>query len=200
MARTRSAQQVAVKREHISNAAVSVMAREGIAAANLRGVAHEADISTGAVLYYFNEFDAVVRSAILIVAEKYATTREQALAQSPDAVASLRRLVSLGLPDTIDGSLAILYQAHFIDDPSGEITLMLSELNARQRVLYEKTIQRGIDYGVFTPNQDPRAIAAIALCMEDAHSLYAMRDYGVGMRRARSALRQYLGAALGVRL
>jgi hypothetical protein len=45
---------------------------------------------------------------------------------------------------------------------------MPSELNARQRVLYERAIQRGIDDGVFTPNQDPGAIAAIALCMEDA--------------------------------
>jgi hypothetical protein len=77
---------------------------------------------------------------------------------------------------------------------------MLSELNARQRVLYERAIQRGIDDGVFLPNQDPGAIAALALCMEDAHSLYAMRDYGVSMRRARSALRQYLAAALGVHL
>ena len=83
---------------------------------------------------------------------------------------------------------------------SGEITIMLSELNVRQRVLYERAIQRGIDDGVFTPNQDPGAIAAIALCMEDAHSLYAMREYGSGMRRARSALRQYLTAALGVRI
>jgi hypothetical protein len=73
---------------------------------------------------------------------------------------------------------------------SGETTIVLSELKARQRVLYERAIQRGIDDGVFTPNQDPGAIAAIALCMEDAHSLCAMRDYGGSMRRARSALRQ----------
>ncbi len=73
---------------------------------------------------------------------------------------------------------------------SGETTIVLSELNGRQRVLYERAIQRGIDDGVFTPNQDPGAIAAIALCMEDAHSLCAMRDYGGSMRRARSALRQ----------
>lgn len=77
---------------------------------------------------------------------------------------------------------------------------MLAQLNARQHVLYEKAIQRGIDDGVFTPNQDPCAIAAIALCMEDAHSLYAMRDYGGSMRRARSALRTYLTAALGARI
>lgn len=176
------------------------MAREGIAAANLRGVAHEAEISTGAVLYYFDEFDAVVRSAISIVAERYATDREKALETSNGAVAALRRLVGLGLPDTIDGSLAVLYQAHFIDDPTGEITGMLSELNARQRALYERVIQRGVDDGVFTPNQDPRAIATIALCMEDAHSLYAMRDYGSSMRRARSALRRYLTVALGARI
>lgn len=200
VARTRSDQQVAIKRQHISNAAVSVMAREGIAAANLRGVAHEAEVSTGSVLYYFDEFDAVVRSAIAIVAERYATAREQALEQSRDAVAALRRLVNLGLPDTIDGSLAVIYQAHFIDDPSGEITTMLDELNARQRGLYERAIQRGIDEEVFTPNQDARAIALIALCMEDAQSLYAMRDYGRGMRRSRSALREYLSVALGVRI
>lgn len=77
---------------------------------------------------------------------------------------------------------------------------MLSDLNARQRVLYERAIQCGIDDGVFTPNQDSRAIAAIALCMEDAHSLYAMRNYGGSMRRARSALRQYFTAALGARI
>ncbi len=200
MARTRSAQQVAIKREHISNAAVSVMAREGIAAANLRGVAHEAEISTGAVLYYFSEFDAVVRSAISIVAGKYATAREHALEQSKDAVTALRRLVSLGLPDTIDGSLLVLYQAHFVDDPSGEITRLLEDLNTRQRALYERAIRLGIKQAVFTPNQNPKAIAANALCMEDANSLYAMRGYGRGMGRARSALREYLTVELGARI
>lgn len=200
MARSRVPAQVAAKRDLITSAAATVMARDGIAATSLRQVAGEADVSTGSVLYYFGEFDDVVRAAIARMAAEYDTSRRAAAESARDARQALRRLVALGLPDRLDGALAVLFQAHFVDDPDGSITRLLADLNARQRQLYVDAIERGEHEGLLTPDAPVADIARTALSIEDAHSLYELRGYGPGMPAARRVLRRYLAGALAMRI
>ena len=196
MARPRRDNAVAGKRDDIASAAMAVMVRDGIAGTGLRQVAAEARLSTGSVLYYYQQFHEVVLAAIERMAEQYVTARRQAVASPSSPVVALRRLVALGLPDRIDGALAVLYQAHFIEDQDGQIHQRLAAMHREQRRMYEEVIGRGVADGVFAPEVPIKAIAQTALSLEDAHSLYALSGYGPGLPQARRLLRQYLSGAL----
>ncbi len=196
MARPRRDGVVAGKRDHIASAAIAVMVREGIAGTGLREVAAEARLSTGSVLYYYQQFHEVVLTAIERMAQQYVTDRQNAVASTASPVVALRRLVALGLPDRIDGALSVLYQAHFVEDQGGQVHQRLAAMHREQRRLYEEVIGRGVAERVFAPEAPIKAIAQTALALEDAHSLYAMSGYGPGLAQARRLLRQYLSKAL----
>ena len=151
MARPRRDNAVAGKRDDIASAEMAVMVRDGIAGTGLRQVAAEARLSTGSVLYYYQQFREVVLAAIERMAEQYVTARQQAIATTTSPVVALRRLVALGLPDRIDGALAVLYQAHFIEDQDGQIHRRLAAMHREQRWMYEEVIGRGVADGVFAP-------------------------------------------------
>jgi AcrR family transcriptional regulator len=200
VARSRVPEQVAERRERITTAAAAVMVRVGVLATSLRLVAGQAELSTGSVLYYFDQFDDVVRAAIARVADEYDSSRRSAVEDAGNAVRALRQLVDLGLPDRLDGALAVLVQAHVIDDPGGRIAALLAELNRGQRRLYVDVIEQGVREGSFVRRERVADIARTAVAIEDAHSLYELRGYGPGMPGARRVLRAYLSDALGTRL
>lgn len=84
------------RRRELIDAAVRVIARDGLAAASTRAIVAEADMPVGAFHYVFESRDALIRALIVEVADAERTAVLAELDNMPDAP-TIERLLTVGL-------------------------------------------------------------------------------------------------------
>src|ERR1043166_1705436 len=80
-------------RDSLIGASVDLIAREGIAAVNLRRVAREAGVSSGAPYHHFPDRAALLAAIVVQGSEILLERLRQARAGAPDATAALGAIV-----------------------------------------------------------------------------------------------------------
>ena len=99
------------RRDELVSATRRVARERGVAATNVRAVAAEADVSAGAVLYYFKSFDELMFAAVEGVVEEFYERRAAIVEGVADPRERVVALIEAGVPDTISDDLRIVYES-----------------------------------------------------------------------------------------
>ncbi len=137
-------------RARIRDAAIELVARQGVADLSARGVADLAGVSPGSVIHHFGSMDGLRRACDEYVAETIRTRKTEAL--QPGAAFDLVGLVR-------DDDLRSLpaYLAAVVSDDSPAVTRLVDEMVADAAAYSEQ----GVSSGMLRHSDDPRARAAL---------------------------------------
>lgn len=196
MARTKNQGE---RRQQIVAAAQRAIVKHGLSSVRLRDVADEAGLTSGAVLYYFKELDALLLEVHLQAQERFCRQREDAVDGIADPYGKLRVAVRCGLPTGPDDELVrALYEFEgkaFRDRTFAALTQSYFE---RQVSIYRSILAVGEAAGVFTPTAPVRAIARNLVALEDGYGFYVvLEDNDLDADAAEQLIMSYAYAALG---
>ncbi|WP_244857524.1 TetR/AcrR family transcriptional regulator [Agromyces archimandritae] len=178
-------------------AALRRVARDqGLAQANVRAVAAEAEMSVGSVLYYFENFEQLQLAAVEGVLEEFYERRRAITLREPDPVARLRALIEAGVPDEISGDLRIVYESIGLLREKPSYKPLHRSIVERQVMLYRSTIEIGVALGAFRPRQELSMVARNIVALEDAYDLYPLVGVDLDRGECRGAVIGYAELAL----
>ncbi|MGO2658346.1 TetR/AcrR family transcriptional regulator [Mycetocola reblochoni] len=186
------------RRRHLVDATERVLRRQGVTRANVRAVAAEAEVSPGAVLYYFPTFDELMLTAVESVLDRFHTEREALLDGTTGHWERIEMLIEAGIPDDAGPEIRVLYESVAFLQEKPQYKPIHRSVVERQVSLYRGTIAAGVEDGAFSPAQPVDAIARNIVALEDAYDLYPL----IGVEHAASMYRAnavgYAALALGV--
>jgi AcrR family transcriptional regulator len=196
MARTKNQGE---RRTQIVAAAQRAIVRHGLSSVRLRDVADEAGLTKGAVLYYFNELEALLLEVHLQAQERFCRLREDAVDAVVDPYEKLRVAVRRGLPTGPDDELVrALYEFEgkaFRDRTFAALTQSYFD---RQVSIYHSIIAAGQASGLFQPTAPIRTIARNLVALEDGYGFYVvLDDQDIDAGAAEELILTYAYAALG---
>lgn len=166
MARTKSQQ---ARREALVGAAQRAMLEHG-ADTKLVHVAEAAGLTSGAVLYYFPDVQALLLEANRAGMERFYDHRVAALKTLETPVEKLVVTVNNGLPvDRLDASVRLLCELGGAAGRQPVYAALLTSLYDRQVAMYEVILESGSARGEFRLAQDAKTIARNLVALEDAY-------------------------------
>ncbi len=185
------------RRSELIAATRRVVARRGLAAASVRAVAAEADVSAGSVLYHFDSFEELMYAAVEGVMEEMYGRRAALASEQSDPRARFAALVEAGVPDQISDSLRVVYESVPLLREQPQFRPLHRSIVERQVGLYRSTIEIGQALGVFIPAHPAEVIARNVVALEDAYDLYPLIGLEHDPARYRSNILAYAALALG---
>lgn len=196
MARTKDQE---ARRAQLSEAAGRALLSRGLEGLRLRDVAEQAGVTPAAVLYYYEDLDALMYETFQQAIERFCQDRESAAERHTDARERLRSCIASGVADGPHDRLPRLlfeYWPRTLRDPKA--AALDSVLTERQIAVYQGILVLGETQGHFVLTDTPRMIAANFVAMEDGYQM----DVLAGRRTRReviTALHSYGRAAAGDR-
>jgi DNA-binding transcriptional regulator YbjK len=163
------------RRRELVAATLRVVARRGLSGVRLRDVADEAGITSGAVLYYYENLDELFFAAYERAIERFCRDREQVVAAMEDPAAALATALGLGVPTgTDDAEIRLLYEFEAVAMRSPACAELMASYVERQVAMYAALLERGAEAGVFAPPADARMLARNLVAVEDGHGIYVL--------------------------
>jgi AcrR family transcriptional regulator len=165
-------------------AAERVVLARGAANVRLRDVAEEAGLTSGAVLYYYDELDHLLAETRQRAIDRFCRQREEAVDAVDDPRDQLRAAISCGLPTGPDDELVrLLYEldGQAIRDRSyGAASRAYFD---RQVAIYQPVLLAGQVRRAFRLAAPARDIARNLVALEDGYGYYVVVP-GTGFDRA----------------
>lgn len=187
----------AKRREELVTATRKVARERGIAATNVRAVAAEAEVSAGAVLYYFPSFDELMFAAVEGVVEEFYERRRTIAERHDDPRDRIVALIEAGVPDVISDDLRIVYECIPLLREQPQFKPLHRSIVERQVMLYRTTIEIGAGLGTFRLASDAAVIARNLVALEDAYDLYPLIGVDLDRAQSRRNVLSYAELALG---
>jgi DNA-binding transcriptional regulator YbjK len=157
------------RREALLDAARRAVIEHGTSV-RLAQVAHEAGVTSGAVLYHFPDLDQLLLEAHHAGMERFYEQRVAEVADLDDPVAALVTMIRLGLPaDPTDPDVRLLCELGGSAGRNRVTATLLTSLYDRQVSLYESVLSHGRVDGSFTLAQPGRIVARNLVALEDAY-------------------------------
>jgi len=145
----------------------------GLRSLSLTDVAAEAGLTRGAILYYYEDLDALLVEAHAAGIQRFCDERDDALAALADPRAQLAAAIDAGLPDGPDDALmSLLYEFDVLAGNSALHDELVQKLYLRQLATYRGVIAAGRESGVFEPALDDEQLAMTMVALEDAYGLH----------------------------
>jgi AcrR family transcriptional regulator len=185
------------RREQLVSAASELVARRGLSGVRLRDVADAAGVTSGAVLYYYENLAELFTAAYAHAIERFCENRERATATITDPWQRLLTAVRLGIPaGPDDDEVRLLYELEPVAFRESACAALMSAYIERQVAMYATILEVGAATGAFTLAHDPRTVARNIVSMEDGQGLYVLtgRDSPAQVERRILA---YVSAATG---
>jgi AcrR family transcriptional regulator len=158
------------RRQQLLAAARAAVAEKGVAAVQLRDVAKAAELTPGAVLYYYEDLHQLLQQVYEAATRRYSLDREQAIAAigSPAQrlATALRMAVPTG-PDDVELRMLFEFDAMIFSDP--RYLDYARRYQDRQVRMYQQVLQDGVAAGDFTLAGSPADLARNLLALEDSH-------------------------------
>jgi AcrR family transcriptional regulator len=195
MARTRD--QTRRRRELVS-AATALVSRKGLSSVRLRDVADATGLTSGAVLYYYDNLDALFTAAYDRAIERFCGERERAIAAIADPVQRLAAAVRMAIPTGRDDhEIRLLYELEPVAFRDQACAALMSAYVERQIAMYAAIFEAGAATGAFALSGDSRTAARNLIALEDGQGLYVLmgRDSPEEVERR---IIDYLSAVTGV--
>ncbi len=200
----RKVEQRQISMESLLGAALRLFVSQGYRSTNLEQISGAAELTKGAVYFYFRSKEAVLIALLKQVQQVVvdeAIARVDAAGPSPTdkLVAYIHYQAGLGLTHRDEVLLLILMSLEF-KEREGEVQAFIAELYQRQRGLMEDLVRAGQKAGEFRSDLSTRELAAIILAINDGTFLeWFRRAPGLDGGELTRALRaMVLGGATGL--
>ncbi|QEU96395.1 TetR/AcrR family transcriptional regulator [Streptomyces kanamyceticus] len=187
------------RRAQLGEAAERALLSRGLEGLRLRDVAQEAGVTPAAVLYYYEDLDALMYETFQQGIERFCRSREEAAARHDDAREQLldciRHGVATGPQDRLPRLMFEYWPRTLRDPKAASLDSVLAE---RQISVYQGILVLGEAQGHFTLEDPTRLVAANFVALEDGYQMDVLAG-----RRSRqeviTALHSYARVATGYR-
>ena len=145
----------------------------GLRSLSLTDVAEQAGLSRGAVLYYYEDLDALLVEAHAAGVERFCDERDRLVDGLDDHRDRLGAAIDAGLPTGPDDALmSLLYEFDVLAGNSDLHDELVQKLYLRQLETYRRILAAGRAAGVFTPRLADDELAMTFVALEDAYGLH----------------------------
>jgi AcrR family transcriptional regulator len=179
------------RREALIEATYAAGRKVGLRSLSLTDVAEQAGLSRGAVLYYYDDLDALLVEAHAAGIERFCDERDRLVAATDDPRAKLGVAIAAGLPDgPNDALMRLLYEFDVLAGSSELHDDMVQGLYLRQMQSYRGILTDGVARGAFHPRLDVEQLAMTLVALEDAYGLHIVGGNAhVTVAKAAAAMR-----------
>ncbi|WP_404430017.1 TetR family transcriptional regulator [Microbacterium lacus] len=161
------------RRSSLIDATLAVGAERGLRSLSLTDIAQRAGLTRGAVLYYYEDLDALLVETHAAGIDRFCDARDEALASIDDPREKLAVAIITGLPTGPDDALmGLLYQFDAVPGNKDLHDELVQTLYLRQLATYRGIVAAGRETGVFTPRPDDETVAMTLVALEDAYGLH----------------------------
>lgn len=166
-------------------------AERGLRALSLTDVAEKAGLTRGAILYYYEDLDALLVEAHAAGVARFCDERDARIAQLAAPSAQLAVAIDAGLPSGPDDALmSLLYEFDVLAGGSALHDELVQRLYLRQLATYRGVLAAGRAAGAFTPRLDDEQLAMTLVALEDAYGLHIVGGNALmTVESARAAMR-----------
>ena len=145
----------------------------GLRSLSLTDVAAQAGLTRGAILYYYEDLDALLVEAHAAGVERFCDARDATVADLADPREQLAAAIDAGLPSGPDDALmSLLYEFDVLAGNSALHDELVQKLYLRQLATYRGIIAAGRTSGLFTPGLSDDDLAMTFVALEDAYGLH----------------------------
>ncbi|MEJ1115930.1 TetR family transcriptional regulator [Paenarthrobacter sp. CCNWLY172] len=161
------------RRSELVEAALKEASTQGLRSLSLTDVAKRAGLTRGALLYYFDDLDALLVEAHRAGTERFCDHRDAVVAQLSSPAEKLRAAISAGLPSGPDDALMrLLYEFDFMAGQSELHDTLVQQMYLRQTATYRAIFEEGNASGAFSISTDLDQATMNMVALEDAYSLH----------------------------
>ena len=161
------------RREHLVDAALSAVSEAGLREVSLTDVATKAGLTRGAILYYYEDLEALLAEAHRAGLERFCDARDSEVALLDDPREQLGCAIREGLPSGPDDALMrLLYEFDVLAGSSQLHDELVEKMYDRQLATYRGVLERGIAVGVFEPALPVDTLAMTLVALEDSYGLH----------------------------
>lgn len=184
------------RRIEVVDAALAAAAQHGLRNLSLTDVANQAGVTRGALLYYYEDLEAILVEAHAAGMARVGGERAELVAQQQSAPEKLAVAIEAGLPSGPDDALMrLLYEFDVLAGKSELHDKLVQQLYRQQLELYRGIIDEGIASGDFSPIGPLDDIAMNFVALEDAYGLHIVAGGSIGVADAKRAIELYAAQA-----
>ncbi|MEV6833303.1 TetR family transcriptional regulator [Streptomyces sp. NPDC051133] len=178
------------RRAHLIQAVIDTTASTGLRSLSLADVARRAGLTRGAVLYYYDDLDALLSEAYRAGMERFCDRRDVLRDTIADPARLLGETIRAGLPTGPDDALMrLLYEFDVVAGSSPLHATLVEAMYERQLATYRAVLERGTAAGVFDLLLDTSTAALNLVALEDAYGLHIVAGNSrISVRRAVEAM------------
>ncbi|MFJ3824051.1 TetR/AcrR family transcriptional regulator [Streptomyces nodosus] len=178
------------RRAHLIQAVIDTTAETGLRSLSLADVARKAGLTRGAVLYYYDDLDALLREAYRAGMERFCDRRDALRDTIESPALLLRETIRAGLPTGPDDALMrLLYEFDVLAENSPLHSTLVESMYERQLAAYRAVLERGAGTGVFHLALDTSTAALNLVALEDAYGLHIVAGNSqISVERALEAM------------
>ncbi len=178
------------RRAHLIQAVIDTTASTGLRSLSLADVARRAGLTRGAVLYYYDDLDALLSEAYRAGMERFCDRRDALRDTVGDPARLLGETIRAGLPTGPDDALMrLLYEFDVVAGSSPLHSTLVESMYERQLATYRTVLERGVDAGAFRLTLEPSTAALNLVALEDAYGLHIVAGNGqISVERAVEAM------------
>ncbi|NUT58052.1 MAG: TetR family transcriptional regulator [Agromyces sp.] len=145
----------------------------GLRSLSLTDVAEQAGLTRGAILYYYEDLDALLVEAHSAGVERFCDDRDRLVATIDDPRERLGAAIDAGLPGGPDDALlSLLYEFDVLAGNSALHDELVQTMYLRQLATYRGILAAGREAGVFSPRLEDDELAMTFVALEDAYGLH----------------------------
>jgi len=161
------------RRATLVDATLQAVSEHGLRQLSLADVAQRAGLTRGAILYYYDDLDALLVEAHRAGLERFCDARDARIDAISDPAEQLAVAIREGLPSGPDDALMrLLYEFDVLAGSSKLHDELVEAMYARQVATYERVLRAGVASGVFAPVLEVPALAMNLVALEDAYGLH----------------------------
>ncbi|GAA2179299.1 TetR/AcrR family transcriptional regulator [Leucobacter tardus] len=184
------------RRLEVIDAALDAAAERGLRHLSLTDVANQAGVTRGALLYYYDDLEAILVEAHASGMQRVGAERIALVAQQESSTDKLRTAIDAGLPSGPDDALMrLLYEFDVLAGKSPLHDQLVQQLYREQLQLYREILEDGVASGEFSLTGPLEDTAMNLVALEDAYGLHIVAGGSITVDDARRAIRLYAAQA-----
>ncbi len=184
------------RRLEVIDAALEAAAEHGLRNLSLTDVANQAGVTRGALLYYYDDLNAILVEAHSAGMQRVGADRARLIAAQGAPPEQLAVAIDAGLPSGPDDALMrILYEFDVLAGKSPLHDQLVQQLYREQLELYRGILEAGTESGDFRLSGSIDDTAMNFVALEDAYGLHIVAGGSITVEDARRAIRLFAAQA-----
>lgn len=180
------------RRSEVIQAALKAAEEHGLRDLSLTHVANHAGVTRGALLYYYDDLEAILVEAHAAGMQRVGAERLAIVEQHQQPAEKLRAAIFAGLPyGPDDGLMRLLYEFDVLAGKSPLHDELVQRLYQEQLQLYEDILEEGVAAGTFQLTGPLEDIAMNLVALEDAYGLHIVAGGSITVQDAQRAITLY---------